>query len=475
MGFRKHRRHRGGGGGHHHQHYGFGTGEPNGVQPGDDLGNRRQLKAVHLPPDDLGNRKDPDEAEWVPEDSVGNRIEASPTHELSGVLIELDGRRRRRRPKGVSAPERVGRFLVGGVNPLIAANVPRPFPGKTLEESYGAPARGFGDDERGGHDLDEAGGGEARHEQGRQGRGARHNHVAAPVGDGSDRRAQRFFDFEEDDRFEYTLKTPAEQKRADAERCVHQVVEAAGRDATVVARLIDDGTRPKVVVTVLERGPAATLPPERRSANAGDALFAMGNAALASLNYLVNKIVNRFPDDRIRLAILPASDERLYLDSLAEHRRLRPLPVATTTSAADAAPPAPAPVSELVAADAPSLAEPQGAAAHHPQSGEATGQQGGSPDLGEAAEPRRDPTRRGTSRASGGAPAAPIVPASAPEPAPATDAAHAATGGDDEPAPAAKPARRARAPKDDDEAPKRPARRPVRKVPAVEVVKAPRR
>src|SRR6187200_1413599 len=105
MGFRKHRRHRGGGGGGGGgHHYGYGTGEPNGLQPGDDIGNRR----------------DPDEDFWMPEENVGNRIEASPTHEISGVLLDLDGRRRRRRQKGMSVPERVGRFLVGGVNPLIA-------------------------------------------------------------------------------------------------------------------------------------------------------------------------------------------------------------------------------------------------------------------------------------------------------------------------------------------------------------------
>ena len=458
MGFRKHRRHRGGGGGgHHHHHYGFGTGEPNGVQPGDDIGNRRQLKPVHVPPDDIGNRKDPEESEWVPEDSIGNRIEASPTHELSGVLIDLDGRRRRRRPKGVSAPERVGRFLVGGVNPLIAANVPRPFPGKTLEESYGGmPARGPSDDERGAFEGDEMGAAEGRHEQGRHeqgrheqgrhGRGGRANGVS---GDGSDRRAQRFFDFEEDDRFEYTLKTPADQKRADAERCVREIVEAAGRDATVAARLIEDGTRPKVLVTVEERGPASTLPPERRAANASDALFAMGNAALSSLNYLANKVVNRFPDDRIRLAILPAGDERLYLDSLAEHRRLRPLPTAAgATSAATAsgehAPPAPAPVAEA----APPPPQPPAPVAVPPPA----------PVVAPVA------TRE-------------VVVAPASEP-PAAAAAPATTPKDDDdeaPAPKAKPARRARAPKDDDEAPKRPARRPVRKTPAVEVVKAPRR
>jgi hypothetical protein len=350
MGFRNKRRHRGGGGGgqHHHHHQGFGTGEPNGLQPGDDIGNRKSFKVVPVPPDDIGNRKDPEEAEWIPEDSIGNRIDAAPTHELSGILLELDGKRRRRRPKGVAAPERVGRYFVGGVNPLIATNIPRPFPGKSLDESLpgGAPAP-FSDDaeQRAEHgqngqprDWAEGSGegapidGEAGFEGGegegggrrrrRRGRG-RDQVDGVAAQEVSERRAQRFFDFEEDDRFDYTLKTSAEQKRKDAEDAVRSIVVESGRDATVLARLIEDGSRPKVLVTIDERGPASSLPPERRAPNANEPLFVMGNAALMSLNYLVNKIVNRYPDDRIRLAILPAADERLYVDALAEHQKLR--------------------------------------------------------------------------------------------------------------------------------------------------------
>ena len=374
----KHRRGRSGGGGggggggpRHHQHHGFGTGEPNGLQPGDDLGNRKSFKAVQLPPDDLGNRKDPEEAEWVPLDDVGNRIDAAPTHEVSGVLLDMGGKNRRgRRPKGVSAPERVGRYVVGGVNPLIATTTPRPFPGKSLEESYGTPAYasapipsnddgdsrpaepryegGRGEGSRGegppvsfpDSDFEDDGQGGRRRR--RRGRG-REDSLAGPPDGGqaqqvSQRRAQRFFDFEEDDRFDYTLKTTAEQKRKDSEDAVRSVVSESGRDATVLARLIEDGNRPKVLVTIEERGAAASLPPERRTPTSGEPLFVIGNAALMSLNYLVNKVVNRYPDDRIRLAILPAADERLYLDALTEHQALRRAPTHVRAPSADQAP-----------------------------------------------------------------------------------------------------------------------------------------
>ncbi|MCC7111635.1 MAG: hypothetical protein IT382_20235 [Deltaproteobacteria bacterium] len=498
MGFRKHRRHRGGGGGGgggHHHHYSYGTGEANGVQPGDDVGNRRQLKPVHVPPDDIGNRRDPDESEWVPEDSVGNRIEASPTHELSGVLLGLDARRRRR-PKGVSAPERVGRYLVGGVNPLIAANVPRPYPGKTLEESFGGGGPRPYDEGR--PQLEEEGGGSSNGLGAEGGRRERRERRGDGAQELSERRTQRFFDFEEDDRFEYTLKTTAEQKRADAESCVRDIVSQAGRDATVLARLIEDGTRPKVLVTVEERGPSAAVPVERRAASAGEPLFVMGNGALMSLNYLVNKIVNRFPDDRIRLAILPAADERLYVDALAEHRKQKPLPgaagpaatttvaVTTTTTAAPAPAPMPsapvlaapaaaptpmakaAPAAEVLPVGAASTEAPPTEAA--PTEAASTGAAAGDDGEAEPAEKAR-PARR-TTRAARDEPKD--------EPKDAADAAPkrraAKDDGEATPKRAAKddgdggPRRRLR--DDGDEGVKRPVRRPIKKTPAVEVVVA---
>lgn len=346
MGFRHKRRSRSGG--QHHHHHGFSGGEANGVQPGDDVGNRKSFKPVQHPPEDLGNRKDPEESEWVPDDETGNRIDAAPTHELSGILLELDGKRRRRRPKGVAAPERVGRYFVGGVNPLIATNVPRPFAGKTLDESLqsaaGVPvANGHGAPHGAAvpYDAEHAGdgglgaaapaafeGGEAELEgeggRRRRKRGRGRDQVdGAAAQEVSDRRAQRFFDFEEDDRFDYTLKSDPEHKRRDAEQIVRALVTEAGRDATVEARLLEDGDKPKILVTIDERGASSALPATRRSSNAHEPLFVLGNAALMSLNYLVNKIVNRYPDDRIRLAVLPASGERLYLEALAEHRRAR--------------------------------------------------------------------------------------------------------------------------------------------------------
>ena len=321
MGFRSRRRHRGhhqGGGGHHG---GFGGGEPNGLQPGDDVGNRKNFKMAIVPPDDIGNRKDPEEAEWIPDEDVGNRIDIAPTHEISGVLLDLDPKRRRRRPKGAAPIERVGRYLVGGVNPIIAGGNGRP--PVPVEEQEETPEASL---DRSLDRSHERTGRERGDRDGRDGRDSRRRRFEQVDGvqaqEVNERRAQRFFDFEEDDRFEYTLKTPAEQKRQEAEAIVASITREAGREAVVVGLLIEDGDKPKILVTTEEKGPGT------------DPLFVMGNAALMSLNYLVNKIVNRFPEDRIRLAILPAGDERLYRESLAQHRQRHPAGAVNAPAAA---------------------------------------------------------------------------------------------------------------------------------------------
>ncbi len=310
------------------------TGVPDGLQPGDDVGNRRSFKQTQHPPDNLGNKRDLEEEAWMPNDDVGNRVDAAPTHEISGVLADLGGRGRRRK-KGGQPHQRMGRYIVGGVNPVVAGNVQRAVEAmreaderKQLERGQqrangGARSGGVEPGLAGAalslNGVDEEGRrGRRRRRRRRDGREQVDGQAAQEV---SERRAQRFFDFEEDDRFEYVLKSDREQKRLDAHAAVANVLTGAGRDAVVVSRVLDDDNRPKVIVTIDERGPQGSLPEERRGRGAGEPLFVLGNAALMSLNYLVNKIVNRYPDDRIRLAILPAADEKLYLESLEEHRR----------------------------------------------------------------------------------------------------------------------------------------------------------
>jgi hypothetical protein len=97
------------------------TGEPDGLQPNDDQGNRKKASDIRVPPDDIGNRKPPETEETSLADGHGNRIEASPTHNLSGVFADIDGKRKKRRRLGPPL-ERMGRYYMGGVNPLVSGN-----------------------------------------------------------------------------------------------------------------------------------------------------------------------------------------------------------------------------------------------------------------------------------------------------------------------------------------------------------------
>lgn len=336
-----------------HSHHGHGggpqrgalfQGEPFGINPGDDIGNRKAKDARPNPPDDIGNRKEDAPDAILPPDDVGNRVDAMPTHDLSGVLTELhskrgNGHNRPRRARSNTPQVRLGRYVLGGVNPLVSLDQFRAQKAQEQENERraGAPRerfeRGERDDPRG-EVRGEARGemrGEMRGDQRdsfsserapRPERGHDPRRDRGPEGAqlSGEQRIARFFDFDEDDRFEYALTSSPEEKRAAAEAVVREIVEGAGRDATVTARVVDDGARPKVLVTIEERGPAASLPAERRGRGAQDPLFVLGNPALMSLNYLVNKIVNRYPGDRIRLTILPSSDLAAYLAAFAAHR-----------------------------------------------------------------------------------------------------------------------------------------------------------
>ena len=327
------------------------TGEPNGLQPGDDIGNRRPKKVVQLPPDDLGNRKTKEDKIVIPDDDVGNRVDIPPTHEHSAAL---DGGRKRK--KRAAPLVRVGRFFAGGVNPLVSHNLQRAT--KALD--------GFLEVQKA--ERAERRAAERAERMKNQGQEPQ---VSSGKGGGQDaqlldlqaRRAARFFDFVEDDRFEYQLKSDPEDKRAQAEDAVQQVLQHAGRDATVTAQVVEDGKRTKVLVAIDERGPQAGLPDARKPENSKDPLFVLGNAALMSLNYLVNKIVNRYPNDRIRLVVLPKKDEATYLETFDAHRRKRdglpPKEEAQAEAPTAEAPKAEAPKAEAPKVEAPKVEEPK--------------------------------------------------------------------------------------------------------------------
>ncbi len=114
------------------------------------------------------------------------------------------------------------------------------------------------------------------------------NSAQQPSNHQSDKRLRRLFEFEEDDRVEYTLSSTPEEKRLQAEQVVKKIFEAGQLPTEITTTLEQSETRSSVLVSI--KTP----------------LFKTGELPLAALNFLVNKIVNRLPADRIRLVVKEA-------------------------------------------------------------------------------------------------------------------------------------------------------------------------
>lgn len=209
-----------------------------GTNPGDTVGNRRSNKEIRLTHDDIGNHLEVLRSNENTPDNLGNSIDSAPTHQLSGVT---------HRKKSDAIPHvRMGRYLVGGVNPVVAGL------SHLMSE---VPAE------------------------------APKNSSSQPTTAQSDKRLKRLFEFEDDDRVEYTLTSTPEEKRAQAEQVVKKIFETAQSSAEIEATL--EQKENKNAITVSIKTP----------------VFKTGELPLAALNFLVNKIVNRLPTDRIRLAV----------------------------------------------------------------------------------------------------------------------------------------------------------------------------
>lgn len=210
-----------------------------GLNPNDSVGNRRSHKEIRLPNEDIGNQRETLKGLDFVHDNVGNSIDAAPTHHLSGLT---------HRKKNEQAPlVRMGRYIVGGVNPTVAGLA---------------------------HLIPE--------EQ-------KPTHASeTPSASSNDKRLRRLFDLDDDERVEFTLTSTPEDKCSQAKTVVESIFKKANVEALVEASLQITDSKPSVQVFV--KHPA----------------FKAGELSLATLNFLTHKIVNRLPTDRIRLAVLEA-------------------------------------------------------------------------------------------------------------------------------------------------------------------------
>lgn len=230
-------------------------GQPDGLQAGDSIGNRRSFKEMQVPADDIGNRTSLAGRLDLIRDDIGNSIESAPTHVLNSTSVGSDGRTRRRKEEGAHQPMRIGRYIMGGVNPIVTgANV------------YGQTP------------------------------------VAAPVPVYTPRQVSQ----DDEERVEYILTSDPEMKRVQAEEAVKKIMEKAGRVAEVLAVLSqDEERRYSVAVSINDKGLDERFTGENRADNADQPIFVIGSPETLALNFIVNKIVNRYPNDRIRLTVNP--------------------------------------------------------------------------------------------------------------------------------------------------------------------------
>jgi hypothetical protein len=273
-------------------------GNLNGMHSGDSVGNRRSFKEIRVPADDIGNRNDFGKHLDSVRDDIGNSIDLAPTHSLNSSMVGADGKTRRRK-EDMASSVRVGRYIMGGVNPVVAGGNPIVSKGSIDSEGpgtfYPVVNESSGDDEQVLHNK-------KRHKKSKN---EFRGNDAGFLGESAERRLRRLFDFDEDDRFEYVLSSDPEQKRLAAEETVKSILEKSGRLAEVTSMLLKNANRQSVLVIM----------DENRLDNADKPLFVRGSVELTALNFIVNKIVNRYPNDRIRLAVLPKIDEEEYLKS----------------------------------------------------------------------------------------------------------------------------------------------------------------
>lgn len=210
-----------------------------GNESGDGVGNRRSSKEIKIQYDGVGNQLSSHERSNFAPDNIGNSVDTAPTHHLNSAS---------RKKTDQAPPQRMGRYLVGGVNPLVAGlahlipETPTPTAPQENKTSQGGQAQ-------------------------------------------ADKRLRRLFEFDDDDRVEYTLTSTPEEKRAQLEQALKTIFELGGAPCEIKVQLEELGGKPLV------------------SAQVQTTLFKPEELPFAALSFLTNKIVNRVPTDRIRLAV----------------------------------------------------------------------------------------------------------------------------------------------------------------------------
>lgn len=257
--------------------------ESDGLQAGDGIGNRQKFSQNRISADDVGNRLPAAEQSGAVRDDIGNFIGTAPTHEQSGVLAGFESRGRRRKE---SSENRNSSYMVGGVNPLVSGSHALMSMHETMEdkERY-----------KSGESEAQDGRTSSRETSG-AGRGRRSERSS----DSSDRWLKRLLEFEDDDRGENVTSPDAKQKAHQAREVLGEVFEKVGIMAAIGTEVVTESASGKQSVIVSFEDIDLSAEPSTRLSN----VFATGSLSLLALNFLVNKIVNRVPEERVRVQVL---------------------------------------------------------------------------------------------------------------------------------------------------------------------------
>lgn len=254
--------------------------ESDGLQAGDNVGNRQRFSETRLSADDIGNRLSANEALEVVRDDIGNSIGGAATHMQSGILAGMDGRSRRRRDGALET--RGGGYAVGGVNPVVSGNhalVSLFAPAK--EESSAAAAA---------QPRPEA-------ENRRNAPPAAKRSEKSP--ESTDRWLKRLLEFEDDERSESPTNVDPKKKATQARAVLNDIFEKAGIMAAIGTQVTADEASGRPLVLVSFEDIDVSPDPKARLSN----VFAENSLSLLALNFLLNKIVNRVPEERVKVSV----------------------------------------------------------------------------------------------------------------------------------------------------------------------------
>lgn len=257
--------------------------ESDGLLAGDSIGNRQRHSETRICADDIGNRRGNIEGQAFVRDDIGNSIAMAPTHLESGILFGVEGKNRRRRESSLEAKHA---YSIGGVNPIISGNQALL---KMFSSEHGEPEMIKSADSVPDVKIKPS-----------EGSGVLRSTRQSERIDGSDRWLKRLLDLDDDDRLEPAINADPKKKSIEARGVVSEIFtkgEVMTAIGTEIVAVGDEG-RSQVLVSFEDiegMGGKSQL----------EAVFSTGSLPLMALNFLVNKIVNKDPNERVKVAIAP--------------------------------------------------------------------------------------------------------------------------------------------------------------------------